>query len=314
MKKSVRAWVGALAMLLSLSFILSGCRQTEEFDTSAFYVYCRKNATNDIYPVRAELNLSDQSNQNIISSIWAFMCTDMQETDYQSAVPANVEVKSMMLEDYNLAFNFTEAYRNIPTREELLFRAAVVKTFSQLQFVNTVEFYVEGQPMMLSDGTVVGPQSGSSYVDLLGRGLNSYEKREIVLYFASSDGSRLYSETVNLTYNTNFPIEQYIVSKLLQGPSASANAHKPIADNTKLLSISTKDGICHVDFNQAFLEGVPGISPEVTIYSIVNSLTEVSEITSVRISVNGSSNVLFKDQVDLSKNFVRNLDYIEKGE
>ena len=51
-------------------------------------------------------------------------------------------------------------------------------------------------------------------------------------------------------------------------------------------------------------------SPELAIYSIVNSLSELNYVHKVQMMVNGNTNVSFKG-VKLDNAFIRNLDYIE---
>ena len=73
----------------------------------------------------------------------------------------------------------------------------------------------------------------------------------------------------------------------------------------------TKDGICYVNFDNSFLTESTDVSPELEIYSIVNSLCELSYINKVQISINGETNVKFKDSISLEYTFTRNLDIVK---
>ena len=53
------------------------------------------------------------------------------------------------------------------------------------------------------------------------------------------------------------------------------------------------------------------VSPAVTVYSIVNSLCELSNVNKVQISVKSSTNIIFRDTIDLSQPLERSLDIIE---
>ena len=53
------------------------------------------------------------------------------------------------------------------------------------------------------------------------------------------------------------------------------------------------------------------VSPAVTVYSIVNSLCELSNVNKVQISVKSSTNIIFGDTIDLSQPLERSLDIIE---
>ena len=52
----------------------------------------------------------------------------------------------------------------------------------------------------------------------------------------------------------------------------------------------------------------------IPIYSIVNSLSELSSVNRVQISVNGAQNTKFRDSIELNTLFERNLDYIGESD
>ena len=57
----------------------------------------------------------------------------------------------------------------------------------------------------------------------------------------------------------------------------------------KSLSVTIKDGICYVNFDSTFLTGAYDVLPEVTVYSIVNSLVGGTEAQKVQITINGEN-------------------------
>ena len=80
---------------------------------------------------------------------------------------------------------------------------------------------------------------------------------------------------------------------------------------TKIRDIKTADGICYVDFDSVLTDEILPVSPAVTVYSIVNSLCELSNVNKVQISVKSSTNIIFGDTIDLSQPLERSLDIIE---
>ena len=65
--------------------------------------------------------------------------------------------------------------------------------------------------------------------------------------------------------------------------------------------MTSEEGICYVNLDEAFLENIYGVKPEVVVYSLVNSIIDGSEADQVQISVNGESQIMYMDTVDLSK-------------
>jgi germination protein M len=69
-----------------------------------------------------------------------------------------------------------------------------------------------------------------------------------------------------------------------------------------------------VNLSKGFLEKKENISPEVTIYSIVNSLVELPMVNKVQISVDGNSNIMYMEKVSLSQALERNLEIMENAQ
>ena len=66
-----------------------------------------------------------------------------------------------------------------------------------------------------------------------------------------------------------------------------------------------------MNLDSTFLEGAGNVSAQVSIYSIVNSLAELSTVHKVQFLVNGEGNVMFREVMDLEQEFSRNLDIME---
>ena len=65
-----------------------------------------------------------------------------------------------------------------------------------------------------------------------------------------------------------------------------------------------------MNFDSAFLTGAYDVLPEVTVYSIVNSLIEGTEAGQVQITINGETNAEYMDAVDLSQPLSENRDLL----
>ena len=81
---------------------------------------------------------------------------------------------------------------------------------------------------------------------------------------------------------------------------------------TKILSVSVRDGVCYVNLDDSFLNQVYDVSPEVTIYAITNALVELPNVNKVQISVGGETNINYRESMNLSTVYERNLDLVNK--
>ncbi len=66
-----------------------------------------------------------------------------------------------------------------------------------------------------------------------------------------------------------------------------------------------------MDFNADFLDKLPDISDEVAVYSVVNSLVEISGINRVQFTIEGEAYKTYRETLAFDGMFERNLDLVE---
>ena len=94
---------------------------------------------------------------------------------------------------------------------------------------------------------------------------------------------------------------------LIEGPK-NENLEKTIPDGTSILGIEKQGEILVIDFSKEFIENHPGGEEEekLTINSIVNTVTELTEINGVKIKIEGEENKSFQDgKINFENNFTR---------
>ena len=191
-------------------------------------------------------------------------------------------------------------------------RAAIVKTFTQIKGINYVSFQIEGKDLEDSMGKLVGAMYSDSFIYNEGAQINSFEEITLNLYFANKEGDGLLKTEKTIMYNTNVAKERVILEQLIAG-SKGTKGYSTINPDTKVLSVVVKDGVCYVNLNNTFQTMVYSVTPEVTIYSIVNSLCEISGIQKVQISIDGDTSIVYRDKMQLNATYERNLDLMDKG-
>lgn len=147
--------------------------------------------------------------------------------------------------------------------------------------------------------------NADSFVENTGDAINEETVTTLTLYFANKSGDKLVKEKVNVTGSSNISVEKLVVESLIRGPVSGDTDYPTLPPGTKILSISTKDGICYVNLNDGFLEQGYNVTEAVTIYSIVDSLTELSGISKVQILVNGETDLVYKESMRLDTIYER---------
>ena len=194
-------------------------------------------------------------------------------------------------------------------RGDSLPRAALTRTLTQIEGIDYINIYCGDQPLMDRQGNPVGMLSATDFI-MNTSNVNAYEKTELTLYFADETGNRLVPEKREVVHNINTSLEQLVVEQLIAGPGQEG--HNPtLPSDCKILSLSVTDNVCYINFDSAFANTTLAVNEYIPIYSIVDSLSEMTTVTKVQIMINGSQDVMFRDVVSLNTTFERSQNYID---
>lgn len=230
-------------------------------------------------------------------------CDD--EVEMQAAVPKKVKLEKYTLDDEKLILYYNAAYVKMDTVREVLCRAALVRSLTQIDGVDLVMIYADGKPLKDKKGNLYGYQQAEDFVQNTGSSINSFQEMEITLYYADASGGGLVKEKDSVRYNSNESKERVAVEQLMRGPEKSS-VLATIPKGTKLLGVSIKDGICYLNFDEGLRNITPGVSPEVVIYSIVNSVIDAGNVSKVQISINGESSIVYQESIKLDEPLSKN--------
>ncbi|MED9904000.1 MAG: GerMN domain-containing protein [Lachnospiraceae bacterium] len=307
MKKVIKP----LLFLLIGVFFAAGCGKDAPADKSrVMAVYYVNNAETKVEMHEYQMQASDTEGQ--LDELIEQLKTMPAKLEYKAPLQMGFELLSYHVDGEKLYLDMSEEYRNLPPTTEVLVRAALVRTLSQTKGVKYIEITVAGGQLHDSLGNVVGLMTADQFIDNAGDEINTYEKVKLRLYFANEEGTALIATNRTMAYNTNISLEKLVVEQLLSGPGADVAdvVYPTINPNVKVLSIAVKDGICYVNFDENFLTQIYNVSSEVAIYSIVNSLAELTDVNKVQISVNGETDIMYRESISLTTVFERNLDLI----
>ncbi len=136
----------------------------------------------------------------------------------------------------------------------------------------------------------------------------------LVLYFADSQAMFLVREDRVVTADEGDTYESLALKALIEGPKDEGDC-ATIPEGTKLLGVEVKDGVAYADFSKELKENHWGGSAgeTMTIYSIVNTLTESGDIIGVKILVEGQEIETLAGHYDLTQVFERDEDLIASG-
>lgn len=130
----------------------------------------------------------------------------------------------------------------------------------------------------------------------------------VSLYYKNKETNKLMPEArlLDVKILCNNPYEE-LVKLLLDNPK-SEKLERVIAEGTKLNKAELKGNVVYLDLSKEFIENQKEdlYLENLSIDSIVNTLTELNEVNAVRILIDGEENKEFKDGgIKFNDNFLR---------
>lgn len=306
--RSAALWICTAAVMMPGT----ACGRREEPEGGKTYeIYYVNN--DETKTVTGDYVSTAQDTESLLAELIEQLSTVPSKLEYKPPLTGSMELLGYTLDNGQLTMNFSERYNEMDSIKEVLSRAAVVRTLTQIDGIDHVSFTIQGDMLLDSSGTAIGTMSPDLFIDNAGTEINAYEQTTLHLYFANKDGTGLVEENRrNVVYSSNISLEKLVVEKLVGGPE-SQDAYPTVNPATKIVSVTVNDGVCYVNLDENFLNQAYSVNPEVTIYSITNSLVELSDVNKVQISVNGETNVSYREKIDLNNVFERNLDLLVPG-
>jgi germination protein M len=308
-KKRIRMFMSLLCLLGALT--ACGQQETEQ-EGKSYQIYCVSN--DEAKLVSYTYQTQSEETAVLLAELLTQLETVPAKFEYEAPLDRGFHVVNYTLDNGLLTMDFDENYSGRETTVEILFRAAIVRTLIQVPGIEHVAFTVQGEPLMDSAGIAIGMMDADTFIENAGNEINAYEKVNLRLYFADETGNGLIEENQrNVVYNSNISLEKLVVERLIAGPQAEGD-YPTINPETKIVSVTVKDGICYVNLSEAFLSQPYNVTSDVTIYSITNSLVELPNVNKVQISVNGETNLFYRENVNLATVFERNLDLLSSSQ
>lgn len=256
--------------------------------------------------------------QEVLSELLEQLGAVPGKLEYHAPLASGFSLLDYSLSEGQLILNFDDGYKNQEIITEILNRAAIVRTLTQVKEIQYVSFLVNSQPLTDASGSVVGVMNGDSFIDNAGDEINTYEKVKLRLYFANEDGNGLTEVSRTKVYSSNISLERLVVEEVIAGPkdtdtgvTQGSKAYPVVNPDTKIVSVAVRDGVCYVNLDSNFSNQIYNVTPEVTIYSLTNSLAELSNVNKVQISINGETSINYRETISLSTLFERNLDLVK---
>lgn len=194
----------------------------------------------------------------------------------------------------DITVDFNYRFMSGDSARDTLAAYSVIKTLCAIDGIERVKVTVEKNDIPDSEGRPIGFLTDADIN--LQSDINTSETREITLYFADAATNKLVPEVRTIKVTDQLPLAQYIINELINGPS-DKRLTGVLSPETILIGVNIMDNICFVNFRSNFISRNEGAEDEeyLTVYAIVNSLTELDSVGRVQFLIDGKKTEFFGD-------------------
>ena len=296
-----------LGLMLLAAALATGCSKEEPQGTPVDISYLNKSETK---LVTERHYLTSTDTKDMIVEVLTLLCSVPDNKELKATLTSGINIITYSYDGEQVIVSLGEKYKELSRTTEVLTRAALVRSLTNIPEVNYVMLTVNGESLTDTSGNAIGAMTSDMFVNNAGAQVEAVDSTVTLrLYFANEEGDGLVAVNRELAHNadiSNVPMEKLVVEQLISGP-ANDDTYPTISPDTKLVNITVRDNICYLTFDSAILTAVNNVTTDVTIYSIVNSLVELSNINKVQISIDGNKDGKFRDKYEASTVFERNL-------
>ena len=244
---------------------------------------------NETRLIKAAYEITADSSEELIGQCIEGMKQTPSDNGYKCVISGDVQVENYTYDSNNrlATLYFNSSYSKLSEAREILTRAAIVKTLTQFSDeIQYVVFVIGDTPMKTEDGSLM-MMRGRDFVDNISGNMEYVREDYVTMYFVSEDGTKLQAEDVVVKYLSKINLETALVNSLISGP-ITKGLKPSLSPDTVVNKVNIREDICYVDLNRSFLDRVNGQNFELNIYSVVNTLTQMTGVSRVQFMIDGA--------------------------
>lgn len=275
-----------LCLLLALVMLFtSGCFQRTETKSESVKLYFAIKGNAGLDVENREIKYTDALSK-YSSTLNELLKGPSDSSKFETGINAGTKLLKVTAEKENLTVDFSKEFGEFAgSLHEAAVVASVVDTMLQFGELKKIKILVEGQELIAPSGE---PYGFMEYIDF-----NSGDmvEREITLYFADSQAMYIVPEKRTVFVGKDIAEAEFfriVLEELIKGPAAE-NLYRTIPEEVKIEYIEVEGDLLKVDFSEEMhtkhWRGAAGEA--MTVYSIVDTMTEFENIKRVMPTVDG---------------------------
>lgn len=273
------------AVLILLLATGSGCAAVRNGETTEAETEAGTAGTVQLYHIDGDSIVADSGRYQLLQP--DSLPASLEEVMSHVSLPAGITFERYSIdEEGNIRLEMTSR-KNVPETDILLCKAEVVRNLKELKGAGDI-----GISFAEADGTVDAATYTDSSFFYYDDAADSAENTGNVTLYLPNGSSQLKKVTAYVKIDADDSAPESVLRQLI--------AYDVLPEGTDINQVSVMNGTATVDLSSAFLTGGIAVSPEVVIYSIVDSLTSLPNIRRVQLLADGKKADAFQGQVNIA--------------
>lgn len=218
----------------------------------------------------------------------------------KSIIPSGTVLLGVDTQDGICKVDFSEEFYQASENEYVNYTtiAGVVNTLTSLENISAVQFFQDGQAVA-NYGVFSLAEPLRRNAGCIGPVRRSGTEMDVNVYVISPDQRENFAVPVRVKMTTSQPLAEAVAEAAI-GYEATFGLINPIPYGTRVLTVSVSGGVCYLDVSKEFIpsDGTK-MAEQAAVWSIVSALTDLDEVKSVLLTIEGESHGL--QSVDISE-------------
>ena len=154
-------------LCLALMALVAGCRSKKETNDQGNQkgtaIYYTNNDVTKLIMKKENVELEGNQQQKVKILLKKLQQTPKSDK-IRSVIPKRIMINGVSVNTNIVEIDFSTGYKRISENRDLICRAGIVYTLTQLKDINYVSFSISGEPMLDTDGTAIGALGRDSFV------------------------------------------------------------------------------------------------------------------------------------------------------
>ena len=156
-----------LLLCLAIMALMVGCRSKKETNDQSNQkgtaIYYTNTEVTKLISEKEDIKLRGDQKQQVKTLLKSLQQTP-KNTGMKSVIPKRIVINDVSVNSNIVEIDFSTGYKRISENRDLICRAGIVYTLTQLKGINYVSFSISGESMLDTDGTAIGALGRDSFV------------------------------------------------------------------------------------------------------------------------------------------------------